>query len=450
MQHFPSVKVTKIKKHRSNTYRTVKSTSSNVNVSRVKSVASNFKLSKKEDQTLVVENVDPISTTNEKPLSSTLINQGERPLTTVSITHISRVQSIKNIPDIPSENVSKTNQSKLHTFLALQNDINHYSCSARSHQSHFTSNISSNPGSPSLLIGDYRKIYTIGEKKHQTNQKLPWYKKCTLRYLLGIGLVLLLICGIVIAVPIAIVSTKTTTTTTAMMSTTSVSVTTSTASTTSVSVTTSTASTTSVSVTTSTVSTTSVSVTTSTIGSTTTATSTTTAATVTITSNLCTSTWNALTMIYHCDNCSPQLTWHQLTFNYVAIANLTRIIFALRRDLGYFGLDDVSIRNTAALGVEILTNGGFESGTLSSWSLCVQSGSTGTGSVQSTANSISYGSLTFAALSGSYYYLGGATVNAEYLTQTFPSVIGNTYKFSFSYVYSGSGLLSSGDFLLSI
>ncbi|CAF1433851.1 unnamed protein product [Rotaria sordida] len=133
-----------------------------------------------------------------------------------------------------------------------------------------------------------------------------------------------------------------------------------------------------------------------------------------------------------------------------AIANVTRITFAVRRDSGYFGIDDVSIRNAAAPGIELLSNGGFETGDFSSWIHCVQSGSLATGSVQSTSSGITYGSYNFVARSGFYYYLGGATVNAEYLSQTFPSIIGNTYIFSFAYVYAGNGSLNSGDFLLSV
>ncbi|CAF1416501.1 unnamed protein product [Rotaria sordida] len=122
-----------------------------------------------------------------------------------------------------------------------------------------------------------------------------------------------------------------------------------------------------------------------------------------------------------------------------AIANVTRITFAVRRDSEYFGIDDVSIRNAAAPGTELLSNGGFETGDFSSWIHCVQSGSLATGSVQSTSSGITYGSYNFVARSGFYYYLGGATVNAEYLSQTFPSIIGNTYIFSFAYVYAGNG-----------
>ena len=71
-------------------------------------------------------------------------------------------------------------------------------------------------------------------------------------------------------------------------------------------------------------------------------------------------------MIYHCDSCGQQLTYTQLSFNYIAIANVTRITFALRRDAGYFGIDDVSIQDAAVPGVELLSNGGFESSNFSS------------------------------------------------------------------------------------
>jgi hypothetical protein len=73
--------------------------------------------------------------------------------------------------------------------------------------------------------------------------------------------------------------------------------------------------------------------------------------------------------------------------NYIAIENQTRIAFVLRRASGYFGIDDGSIRDTAAPTIELLSNGGFETGNFFSWTHCVQSGSPATGSVQSTSSS---------------------------------------------------------------
>ncbi|CAF4032313.1 unnamed protein product [Rotaria sordida] len=237
--------------------------------------------------------------------------------------------------------------------------------------------------------GNRRDINTIGRENRNKNKKCHHLcGKYPLYFYVALGVALFLILGMIIALPVIVTS--------SMM-------------------------------------------TTSTISTTTASTTTTTVATVTITSNTYTSTWKGIRMIYHCDSCSQQLVYSLLSFNYVAIANVTRITFAVRRDSEYFGIDDVSIRNAAAPGTELLSNGGFETGDFSSWIHCVQSGSLATGSVQSTSSGITYGSYNFVARSGFYYYLGGATVNAEYLSQTFPSIIGNTYIFSFAYVYAGNG-----------
>ncbi|CAF1089732.1 unnamed protein product [Adineta steineri] len=416
MNHSPSVKITKTKKRRSNGHRRVKRNSSNVSVTRIKSVASTS--SKNKDKILVVENVDTIPASSNKPISLSSSKTRERPLTTVSVTTISNVQSIKNITNKSSGNntlpLQQSSVSKSYMAKSIQDNINTQRPPSYIHQPRLPSNTTTQSfdsnnktvGLSSLAfdIGDRREIYTIGERKGNKNKKYRC-QKCPRRYFVIFGLAALFIVGIVIALPIAITASMTTTTTTTTR-------------------------------------------TSSTI-LTTAGTPTTTAATITITSNICTSHLTGITQIAHCDSCSVELTYQFLTYNYVAIANITRIIFGFRRVSGYWGVDDVSIRNTASPNTELLTNGGFESGNFSSWTLCIQSGSSGTGSVQSTSSNIAYNNYTFAARSGSYYYLGGAIGQAEYITQTFPSVIGNSYNFSFAYIYAGSGSLSSGDFLVS-
>ncbi|CAF1453505.1 unnamed protein product [Adineta steineri] len=413
MNHSPSVKITKTKKRRSNGHRRVKRNSSNVSVTRIKSVASTS--SKNKDKILVVENVDTIPASSNRPISLSSSKTRERPLTTVSVTTISNVQSMKNITNKSSGNntlpLQQSSVSKSYMAKSIQDNINTQRPPSNTTTQSFDSN-NKTVGLSSLAfdIGDRREIYTIGERKGNKNKKYRC-QKCPRRYFVIFGLAAFFIVGIVIALPIAITASMTTTTTTTTSNS-------------------------------------------STIGTsstilTTAGTPTTTAATITITSNICTSHLTGITQIAHCDSCSVELTYQFLTYNYVAIANITRIIFGFRRVSGYWGVDDVSIRNTASPNTELLTNGGFESGNFSSWTLCIQSGSSGTGSVQSTSSNIAYNNYTFAARSGSYYYLGGAIGQAEYITQTFPSVIGNSYNFSFAYIYAGSGSLSSGDFLVS-
>ena len=47
-------------------------------------------------------------------------------------------------------------------------------------------------------------------------------------------------------------------------------------------------------------------------------------------------------------------------YNYTAIVTTTRIIFASRRVNGYFALDNVFVRDYAALATELLGNENFE------------------------------------------------------------------------------------------
>jgi hypothetical protein len=123
----------------------------------------------------------------------------------------------------------------------------------------------------------------------------------------------------------------------------------------------------------------------------------------------------------------------------------------MRRQMGYFALDDISARDLANPSVNLIFNGGFQTGTLFPWNYCILTGSSGGGSVQSTANAITYNNYTYTALSGSYYYLGGAATYPGYISQTFPTNIGDQYTtITFSYVYVGNGSQSSDDFMLSL
>jgi hypothetical protein len=151
-----------------------------------------------------------------------------------------------------------------------------------------------------------------------------------------------------------------------------------------------------------------------------------------------------------CNNCPDINPYQQYSYTYVAIATQTRIAFALRENSGYYGVDDVSVRSTSAPAVELLSNGGFESGSFAPWIHCNPAGSTSPGVIRSTSSSFSYGGFTYAAHGGNYYYLDGAVGRADYLSQLFPTVIGQTYTISFWMYNQGSGSNSDANIILSI
>ncbi|CAF0876123.1 unnamed protein product [Rotaria sordida] len=182
-----------------------------------------------------------------------------------------------------------------------------------------------------------------------------------------------------------------------------------------------------------------------------TTTSTSTAATtVTITSNTCTSGWTGVTVFTVCTSCPNINSYQQYTYTYVAIGTQTRISFALREDVGFFALDDISVRSNSAPTVELLTNGGFEGGSYSPWIYCNPSGSSYAGEIERTSNNFYYSGTTYAAHSGNYYYVDGAVGKADYITQKFASTIGTTYTISFWLFNKGSSSNSDVRIILSV
>ncbi|CAF1264266.1 unnamed protein product [Adineta steineri] len=196
---------------------------------------------------------------------------------------------------------------------------------------------------------------------------------------------------------------------------------------------------------------TSTSTTSTSTSTTTTETTTTTAATASITSNTCTSGWTGVTILYHCTSCPTIYPNAYYSYTYVAIANLTRISLVLREDVGCFAIDNVSVRSTAAPSVELISNNGFETGNLSSWTYCNPGGASvpGAGEV---FNSLLCISLTLVPKSGSYFYCDGVVGYNDYLSQTFTTVIGQLYNVSFwlSNDAGNNNGTSAADILLSV
>ncbi len=108
------------------------------------------------------------------------------------------------------------------------------------------------------------------------------------------------------------------------------------------------------------------------------------------------------------------------------------------------------MRNISAPTVELLTNYGFETGNFSPWIYCNPAGSSYAGVIELTSNNFIAEGKTYAAHSGNYYYLDGAVGQADYLSQTFTTNIGETYNISFWLYNQGSGSNSNADLIISI
>lgn len=164
----------------------------------------------------------------------------------------------------------------------------------------------------------------------------------------------------------------------------------------------------------------------------TTASTTTTVTTNTITmNNVCIGVTTYITELLYLSLISP-IPWTEYSFNYTA-PNITSatLHFALRNDPNFWYLDDVSVTNSS--GDELLSNGGFEQGTLSGWTYCNPSNASHSGQVSSSMPH-----------TGSYSYADGSVGAYDYLSQTFTVVPNNIYSIQF-WLYASS---SSATFAL--
>ncbi|CAF1594326.1 unnamed protein product [Adineta ricciae] len=290
-----------------------------------------------------------------------------------------------------------------------------------------------------LSFGTVEDLYTVGKKDMNKKRHCKLCASCSALVFVTLALLISLLVAAIVTIPTTIIMLQkqgVTITTTTILTT---SVTTTIFSTTTSPLTT--VSTTTIPLVTTTATTSTVT------GTSTTASSTSAASTVTITSNICTSMLTGIEIVASCAPCSTFNTYLPFAYNYTAIANVTRMAFAFRRQTQYFALDEVSIQDFAALGTELLVNGGFETGSLAPWIYCDQNNANSTGGVQST---FSYNSFNYSPKSGTYYYVGGSTVAADYIMQAFPTIIGHEYQVHMWAMHPGSGSLTSADFFLGV
>lgn len=133
-------------------------------------------------------------------------------------------------------------------------------------------------------------------------------------------------------------------------------------------------------------------------------------------------------------------SYRQYTYTMTAAASTTWLSFFFRHDPAFWGFDDVSFSATSG-GSNLVTNSGFESGTLG-WGLIGRQGLPYAGYVNSGAVSNNY----YSPRSGSKWWYDGAMYGTDGIAQAIATVPGESYTLSF-YLAGGTYTSSPGSVL---
>ncbi|CAF4246451.1 unnamed protein product [Rotaria magnacalcarata] len=109
------------------------------------------------------------------------------------------------------------------------------------------------------------------------------------------------------------------------------------------------------------------------------------------------------------------------SYSYTPTTNQATIMIELRQDPSALYIDDISVIDSS--NQQLISNGGFETGSLTSW----QRGTVSGGSVSSGC-----------ANTGTYCYADGIVGQTDNIHQSFPTVVGSAVTVSF-YLRNGSG-----------
>jgi hypothetical protein len=120
-------------------------------------------------------------------------------------------------------------------------------------------------------------------------------------------------------------------------------------------------------------------------------------------------------------------TYNHYSATFTAASSDTDLIFALRNDPAFWGLDDISIVDTNPGSVNLVANGGFETGDSSGWQVVSVPGQSSPGFVGNTGTC----SDTAAPHSGTWDWCDGAGQAYDTIDQHIATTVGDSYTVSF-------------------
>ena len=97
-----------------------------------------------------------------------------------------------------------------------------------------------------------------------------------------------------------------------------------------------------------------------------------------------------------------------------------------------------------------MINGGFETGSFSSWIYCNPSSASYAGILKQNSDNFFSSGQAYSSHTGNYYYLDGAVGQADYLSQIIATNPGETYNISFWLFNEGSGTNNDANVIISI
>jgi hypothetical protein len=125
-------------------------------------------------------------------------------------------------------------------------------------------------------------------------------------------------------------------------------------------------------------------------------------------------------------------TYTQYSTTFTATGSSSVIAFVFRHDPGWFAFDDATVSTGA--GPNLLTNGGFESGTSAGWTIFSQTSVSSTGKVGHLGSSVGGNPWNPPVFNGNYDWLEGTDAGYDGISQTISTVAGTTYTITFELV----------------